>query len=519
MAFTLLRLVLAALPANAPATPAAAARPSLLVVITVDQLAADHVDRFGGQFTGGLARLLAGGAVFSRACHDHAITETAPGHATLLSGRYPRSTGITANLFGVADPERPLLGARGDGASPRRFRGTTLVDWMVAADPRSRALSVSLKDRGAILPLGRAKQSVFWYSTDGEFTTSTYYADTLATWVRQFNARQLPRKTAGTAWTLLLPPDQYPEPDTVAQEAGGADNVFPHRIPADSAAAASYVRATPAGDAITLALALAGLEALRLGEGPAPDLLAVSLSATDYIGHRYGPDSREIHDQVLQVDRLLGRFLDSLYRLRDSATVAIALTSDHGIARLPELAGVTPGRVDLDSAVAEVGRWIVAQGGDADWIALDDGALLADRAALERRKIEPDSVAARFVALVRGAPGVHRADLLSALASADTVHDVIARRWLHMFPLRGYALAVVTLGPGNVWGHRTAAEHGTPNDYDVHVPLILYGPWFKPGRYDAPVRTVDLAPTLAAVLGVEPMERLDGVVLSGPVKP
>ncbi|MFZ5625595.1 MAG: alkaline phosphatase family protein, partial [Gemmatimonadota bacterium] len=109
MAFTLLRLVLAALPANAPATPAAAARPSLLVVITVDQLAADHVDRFGGQFTGGLARLLAGGAVFSRAGHDHAITETAPGHATLLSGRYPRSTGITANLFGVADPERPLL--------------------------------------------------------------------------------------------------------------------------------------------------------------------------------------------------------------------------------------------------------------------------------------------------------------------------------------------------------------------------------------------------------------------------
>jgi hypothetical protein len=153
-------------------------RPSLVVLITIDQFRADYLDRFGPQMTGGLARLMRGGARFTNAHHDHGITETAPGHATLLSGRFPRSTGIMMNSLGVADTAAPLLdGAYGTGASPKRFKGTTLTDWLQAAEPKSRTLSVSMKDRAAILPVGRSRADVYWYSPDGRFSTSRYYRD------------------------------------------------------------------------------------------------------------------------------------------------------------------------------------------------------------------------------------------------------------------------------------------------------------------------------------------------------
>ncbi|MCC6244932.1 MAG: alkaline phosphatase family protein, partial [Gemmatimonadaceae bacterium] len=158
--------------------------PTLVVQLTVDQLRPDYFERFGAQLTGGLGRLYRNGAVFTNATHDHATTETAPGHATLWSGRTPAHTGVVLNEIGVADPQSPLIFGRGGGASPYRFRGSAYFDWVRSRDQFSRALSVSRKDRGAILPLGRAKQSVFWYSLDGRFTTSRYYADTLPTWAQ-----------------------------------------------------------------------------------------------------------------------------------------------------------------------------------------------------------------------------------------------------------------------------------------------------------------------------------------------
>ena len=163
-------------PAARRLPPAPADIPTLVVFITADQLRADYLDRFGAQLTGGLARLARGGALFTNAFQDHATTETAPGHASTLSGRHPRSTGIVRNTAGVQDPQAPLInGAPGPGASPFRFRGSTLIDWLRVKDPRCRALSVSRKDRGAILPLGRAKQEVYWYAADeGRFTTSMY---------------------------------------------------------------------------------------------------------------------------------------------------------------------------------------------------------------------------------------------------------------------------------------------------------------------------------------------------------
>ncbi len=330
--------------------------PTLVVFFTVDQLRPDYLDRWRGQFTGGLARMLQGGAVFLNGFQDHANTETAPGHAATLSGRFPRSTNIVSNTRGVFDPQSPSIGPGAIPASPFLFRGGTLIDWMRNRDPRSRALSVSRKDRGAILPLGRAHQQAYWYALDTRFTTSTYYADTLPTWVKQFNARGVPLRYAGKEWVPLLPDSAYPEADSVPAESNGRDFMFPHTLPADQAAAARLFPDFPWMDETTLSFALEGLRQLNLGRGPAPDLLAISLSATDEIGHRYGPDSRELHDQVIRLDRMLGTFLDSLFQLRDSSRVLIALTSDHGVQSFPQLYTARTGepafRVDL-SGIAE----------------------------------------------------------------------------------------------------------------------------------------------------------------------
>ena len=492
-------------------------------MITVDQLRADYLERFRPQFTGGLARLLKSGAVFTDAHHDHAITETAPGHATLLSGRYPRSTGIMLNRVGVDDDNAPLVdGGHGPGASPERFRGTALADWLRARDRTARALSVSMKDRGAILPIGRMKTDVYWYSPDGRWITSSYYAKTLPGWVKAYNNRQLPQGYAGRRWTLLLPDSAYREPDDVAAENAGSNTTFPHPLPDDPRDAASLVRITPYMDELTLDFALHGVAQRELGAGRTStrtDLLAVSLSATDLIGHGYGPDSREIHDAMLQLDRSLGVFLDSLYRLRDSSRVTIALSSDHGVGTIPELAAAMapppnplPKRgVALYGLLPEVRARMAAAKVDSNAIDVDEQILLLNRAAFRGSSLDPDTIVAMFARRARQIVGVARVDRLRD-TYADSASDPIARRWSHQFPLGTNIELVVTLTPFSTWGGNVAS-HGSPRAYDSHVPLILAGAGVKPGVYAQPVRTVDLAPTLAALARATLGERTDGTVL------
>ncbi len=506
----------------ARATPAATAEPpSLVVLVVLDQFRADYLTRFGPQLKGGLARLMRDGAWFTNAHHDHAIAETAPGHATLLSGRFPRSTGIGANRIGVEDPAFPMIeGAAGAGASPARFRGTTLVDWLRAGNARSRALSVSRKDRGAILPVGLSKQEVYWYSRDGRFVTSSYYAAALPAWVRAFNAKKIPQSYAGKVWLPLLPDAAYREPDSVEIESEGLEYAFPHPVPDDSTRAAGWIIAMPWMDDIVLSFGLAGVEALGLGKGPHADVLSMSLSSTDAMGHRFGPDSKEMHDQVLQVDRALGVFLDSLYRLRDPSRVALVLTADHGVASVPELADSIkppPVRASLYPLLDTVRARLVARKVNPGAIDVDQQIVLIDRAEFQRAKVNADSVLDAFAESARRLPGIQRVDRFADLIKADTIADPVARRWLHHFSAQDAIELVVTLKPGSTWGGNVAS-HVSPYDYDTHVPMIFYGPAFKPGRYPGFVRTVDLAATLAAVMRVRPSERIDGVVLQQALK-
>ncbi len=505
-------------------TPAAstmaaqAAPPTLVVQITVDQLRPDYLDTWSSQFTGGLARLLKHGAFFTNASHDHATTETAPGHATLWSGRYPSHTGVVLNEIGVADPQSPLLLGRGGGASPYRFRGSALFDWMRTRDQFSRALSVSRKDRGAILPLGRAKQQVYWYSLDGRFTTSRYYADTLPTWVQQFNARNFLKPYLGAQWTPLLAASQYPEKDSLAIENQGKDYVFPHTLDTDVRAGGTNLTEFPWMDDVTVDMALAGVNALDLGKGPTTDVLAVSLSSTDAVGHRYGPDSRELHDQVLRVDRALGRLIDSLYKLRDSTRIVFALGADHGVSPFPEVAfpGADPnrGRVNPQPIIDAARSALAARGVEGDALMLQAGIVSLDRRRLAAKRVNADSVVTALRGQLLKLPGMQRVDRVSTLAAAAATGDVIARRWLHAIPTDFQAELTVTFKPGYYWSGTRYATHGTPHDLDARIPILLMGPLVKPGRYTKPVFSVDVAPTLAEMLGIPPTDKVDGRVLT-----
>lgn len=519
-------------PLRADTTPP----PKLVLFITIDAMRPDYLPRFEAQLVGGLGRLYRGGAVFTNAFQDHAITETAPGHSVTMSGRFPVHNGITMNALGVNDTTVRLIDAVGLGASPFRFRGTTLTDWLIAKDPRTRVLSASRKDRAAILPIGRSKQPVFWYGGNGNFTTSTYYGTALPDWVKAYNARKIPLSYAGRVWQPLLPTTAYAEPDSVPFEAGAVGFMFPHMQPRAPDSAVAFVAEFPWMDDITLDFALSGVNALNLGAGPQTDVLAISLSTTDAIGHKYGPDSREIHDQILRLDRALGVFFDSLFKLRNEKDVVVALTADHGLSPYPEVHSpydTNPGamRVNIRPALQRLSDLLAARGVPGNGVqnsfglysgngfSFDSGVLQLDRVALQRANVNVDTLLAAAHAEFMRVPGVARADRISSLTATDTVKDRIARRWLHMFADDSSAAMVVTLAPYNYWlSGYAGAQHGSPNDSDAHVPIIFYGGAFKPGRYADFARVADMAPTLAAVAQVTPLEKLDGHVLQNAIR-
>jgi arylsulfatase A-like enzyme len=345
----------------------------------------------------------------------------------------------------------------------------------------------------------------------------------------------VPESYAGKAWQLLLPDSAYSEPDSVPIESAGINFTFPHIESSSPDTAARLLTEFPWIDELTLDFAMTGVNALNLGAGPQTDVLAISLSTTDAVGHRYGPDSRELHDQILRLDRSLGSFLDSLFRIRNPRDVVIALTADHGLTPFPEVhahdrnAGAVrvnprPLLQDLSNSLSAAGvpgfgLSYVLGSYTGNGFSFDPGVLELDAPALTKAHINRDSLVRAVQAAFLKLPGVARADRISELAKRDTVNDRISRRWLHMFSDESKAALVVSLAQYNYWrSSYQAAQHGSPNDIDNHVPIIFYGSSVKPGRYDEFARVVDMAPTLAAIVHVTPQEKLDGHVLQNAIK-
>jgi predicted AlkP superfamily pyrophosphatase or phosphodiesterase len=489
----------------------------LVVLIVVDQMHPEYFTRFHDDLNGGLRRLYDHGAVFLHGMQDHAMTLTAPGHSTVLSGRPPASTNIVSNSRGVPDPQSPIIGApKATGASPAKFRGSALYDWMLARDSGTVALSVSRKDRGAILPVGRARANVYWYGYNTTFTTSTWYRDTLPAWVTDWNARHGVLRLAGATWTPLLPLARYSEPDTFDFENRGKDTHFPHQLPTDSAALASKVIESPWMDSLTLDFALEGARQLRLGSRRSPDLLIVSLSTTDEIGHDWGPDSREMHDQIVRLDRALGRFLDSLATMVPAQRTIVALTADHGGGSITDYTRDVlhrpAGHVTISDVVSTLRGQLQDRWRTPFDFTQESGLVSANVAALRARGIDVDSLSAALARDLAARPGVARVLTPRTLAAASR-SDTVAMRWRRQLPSDFGWLAAVVLKPDYIWSSSGMATHGTPAAEDVGVPIIFMGPGITHRSYGRPLRTTSIGPTLARLIGVSPTEPVDGVVV------
>ncbi|HJR66357.1 MAG TPA: alkaline phosphatase family protein [Gemmatimonadaceae bacterium] len=501
--------------ARAPEPPAPAASPALIVWITVDQLRGDHLDHFRPVWTGGFRRLLTEGRFYANASHDHGRTVTAAGHASLSTGVHPSTHGIVGNAWyersgdrwvqmsNVGDSTVRTVGAGLPGVSPRNLMSTGLADWMVEANPASLIASVSGKDRGAILPAAHVKGHVYWFEPAGGFVTSTYYRDTLPAWVTRFNNDVVTRYMVDTVWTFTAPAStiHLSSADTAAHEANGTNTFFPHRLSnvtpnRDANTLRVWMERTPLADAATLDFAEVMVTELGLGRDASVDLLAVSVSQTDAVGHGHGPFSREQLDNLYRLDRRLGAFFAFLDRTVGRDRYVVALSSDHGVMTPPEDPRAPSGSRRLTAAERQVWQQIVTQ------------AVSTDSA----------TAPARIVAALKGQPAIADAWTTEEIMRRTPADSFVVLMRRSLYPGRAGGTfsregVEAWLRPNILGNERTGTTHGSPYWYDRHVPIIFMGPGIRAERVSERAATVDFAPTLASYAGVRYPGNLDGRVL------
>jgi predicted AlkP superfamily pyrophosphatase or phosphodiesterase len=535
-----------------PAFPPRPAPPKLVLVISVDQLSEDLARRHEPTWKGGLGRVLREGAWFMEAYHDHAFTETAPGHSVLLSGRTPGHTGILENVWFdrpsyrktscVEDESVRLVDQPGrPGASNRRFLGSALGDWLQEQVRGSRAFSIAGKDRAAILMAGRHPSAVFWISNAEGFTTSTAYASSLPLWLKAFN-QNLRKSFEEDNWTWT--------PLRGTDGTDGGDRRGPLQV--DGRPVVQYgafprpiqsvgmdldedffkrFRASPFLDGITLDAAEALIEGERLGRGPSVDRLTLGLSSTDYVGHAFGPHSMEMQDNLQRLDQRLGVFLDRLHRRVPNLWVV--LTADHGGLDIPErlqAANFTARRIEPKAWVSTLNAQFKARLHmvvDPIRTESEPQQLYLDHGALEAAGLERQMVARMVAEFVRTLPEVKEAVTGDELVGfeepdlGDPKTNSLRARLKHSFHPDRSGDVLVAFTPLSVTTTAKAfylAGHGTPYDYDRRVPLVFWGPWAQ-GVHLEHVRIVDLAPTLGQALGIHPSEAVDGKALELPLRP
>lgn len=487
---------------------AAPKKPKLVLAVVFDQFRYDYLTRFRSEYHAGFDRLLTRGAVFTNAFYDHFPTVTAIGHSTFLSGAYPSLSGIAGNewydreeqmqVTSVSDRETKLVGGLGgSGSSPRRLLVSTVGDEMKMADNgQSHVIGISLKDRAAILPSGHMADGAYWFDgASGHFVSSSYYFADVPAWVKNFNDAHPADQYAGAKW-------------------------LNHTMPADSKQLYLGIPASPFGNELIEAFAERALEAGQLGRHDATDLLAVSFSSNDYIGHAYGPDSPEVHDISVRSDRLLGKLLDAIDRQVGLDNVLVVMTGDHGVAPVPEVnaARRMPGGRTARGLIPDtVQKALRARYGDFNWITnAEEYSIYLNWELIKVHKLDPDEVTRTAADALRALPHVFRVYTRQELMHGTVLDDPVSRRVEHGYYAPRCGDLEVILDPYWLYGTGSASgtSHSTPFSYDTHVPVIFMGPGIKPGRYDESIIPNDIAPTLATILDVETPSGSVGRVLT-----
>jgi len=522
-------------------------RPRLAILISVDQMQREYLDRFGTQFNAGFRRLLDDGAVFNNANYQHAITGTAPGHATLSTGCHPARHGIMGNnyftpggvdfraAYAVTDTSTTLVGLEETdkkiyGSSPYNLDVSSLGDWLKAAYPDAKVYSVAFKDRSATLMGGKNADRAFWFNQPTtRMVSSTYYKSEFPDWTKYYIGKELMKTPLEKGWSKLLPEEEYSasREDDFAYELGIQKTTFPHTLftflpPVSTfsyeARKGPLLWNSPLGDAYALEFAKAIIENEKLGMDEIPDMLFVGCSVADKIGHQYGPYSQEIQDYYLRLDQYLGNFFAYLDERVGKENYYVALSADHGVMPIPEeliRRGIDAQRITareygviIDSIEARLQREIGLQNGFIK-IANYQGFAL-DYSEAAGLGITEKDLQRRVASAVDTLPFVADVFLPEELRLTTNTKKDISFFRNNYRPDRDVEMKIRYEEYVLVGGGYNGTSHGSIYSYDTNVPVIFMGPQVKPQPFDQSAGIVDIAPTLARILNVPVLGQIDG---------
>lgn len=494
-----------------------AKKPKLVLAVVIDQFRYDYLNRFRKEYTAGFARLFEHGAVFTDAHHMHFPTVTAVGHSTFLSGATPSISGIVANewydresggpVSSVSDASVKELGGPAGkvGASPHRLLVSTIGDELKMQGRQAKIVGVSIKDRSAILPGGHMADGAYWYDdASNTWVTSTYYMQDLPQWVKDVNSTKAFEKYGKSDW---LPIDAKPGAKPLCTM--GASSDTPN---------CGAIEATPWGNEMIEAFAEQAIAAEQLGHHAETDVLAVSFSSNDYVGHRFGPDSPQVRDISIRTDRVLGKLLDYVDQQVGPGNTLFVMTADHGVTPVPEVnqgRRMLGGRLSnqtmlqiIESALSEKygqGKWVVGLSGPSPYLNYD---------LIHSKKLDEAEVQRVAADALRKMPHVFRVYTREQLLSGQVLEDYISVAVRNGFYRQRSGDLFVIPEAYYIFDRPPGTSHGTPFNYDTHVPVIFMGAGIKAGEYYAHIAVNDIAPTLAALLGIEEPSGSVGRVLN-----
>jgi predicted AlkP superfamily pyrophosphatase or phosphodiesterase len=517
-------------PCFAPQAPAAE-KPRLVVFISIDQMRADFLDRYAREYTYGFKTLMSEGVVYANADLNYSGSATGPGHATLGTGVYPWKSGIVSNnykerstnarVYCVEDSTALPVEGEGGKRSPKKLLVTGLADWLRAASPSSRVVSLSFKDRAAILMGGKHPDYAFWYDDkSGHMVTSSYYAQHVPEWVKKFNAAEWYAQLTPPSWTKFRSEEVYSAygPDNLPGEKPWHGSiVFPY--PLSSKKRAEQISETPYGNALLLEFARTAIKGEALGQRGVTDLLCVSLTTTDKIGHGFGPNSHEMIDNLLRLDQDLGTFLLDLEAAIGREHLIVVLSADHGSTQLPEyrtnvehrFARRFDNHIEIARALGLLDSLLRSEFRTQERIV---GEGFVNYAAAKVAGMDERTIEKRIREALVHVDGVEDVYFLREMLDANTPDRPYLERFRHStiaersadFAIRRCEFCLIT-------SDSTGSSHGSPYVYDTHVPMVFWG-WQLPARkIDRTVHTVDIAATLARLLGAQAPGNIDGVLL------
>lgn len=501
------------------------ARPKLVVGIMLDQMRWDYLYRYSERYstTGGFNRLLQEGFACENTMIPYSPSVTACGHSTVYTGSSPAITGIVGNSWWDKATQRPMYctedntvssvgsNTKSGKMSPRNMLVTSIADELrLATNFKSKVIGVAIKDRGAILPAGHSANAAYWYDNfTGKWISSTYYINSLPDWAIAFNQRNLPDTYYAKGWSLLYPLNSYTlsTEDDKAYEAKTFGNAFPYDLKKFIGKDYGKISTTYHGNEMTFEFAKAALQGESLGKDGVTDLLAVSFSSPDYIGHSFGPNSIEAEDAMLRMDRSLGDFLDFLDQKVGKGQYTVFLTADHGVAHIPEFNQenkLPGGRVFMGKLVEKLNKSLEEIYKINPLIVSDDNyQLYVNHLKLDSAKIASTEILSWLKSELTKEPGIDRTftmDELNTIPLPQRIRDAMN---LGYHPGRSGDLQIL-LKPAFIDAYgSTGTTHGLWNPYDTHIPLVWYGWGIRKGKLYRETYMTDIAPTLASLLRIQ----------------